>query len=149
VNKRCCHCRTEKPLSEFGKDKSRPDKLNQRCRSCANEAFRAWCDNNRDRRREVSRDSRKRNYDKARYGLATERYAAKHPERVLAVKAKNHAIEYGRMERAACAVCGTNKWVHAHHPDYSKPLEVVWLCAAHHKEVHRKENANESRTRMA
>ena len=26
--------------------------------------------------------------------------------------------------------------VEAHHPDYSRPLDVVWLCPAHHKQAH-------------
>jgi hypothetical protein len=32
-------------------------------------------------------------------------------------------------------VCG-NAATHAHHDDYSKPLEVRWLCRAHHSEHH-------------
>jgi hypothetical protein len=30
-----------------------------------------------------------------------------------------------------CEVCGATK-VEKHHPDYSKPLEVRWLCREHH-----------------
>jgi protein-arginine kinase activator protein McsA len=36
-----------------------------------------------------------------------------------------------------CCVCGSKK-SQRHHPDYSNPLVVVFLCAAHHKELHRK-----------
>jgi hypothetical protein len=33
-----------------------------------------------------------------------------------------------------CEKC--RKKAHAHHDDYSKPLEVRWLCIKHHKEEH-------------
>lgn len=37
----------------------------------------------------------------------------------------------------ACAKCGATKWVlHAHHRDYMKPLDVIWLCPKHHHEAH-------------
>lgn len=47
-------------------------------------------------------------------------------------------IKIGRIKREKC-FCGETK-VHAHHPDYSKPLEVKWLCRKHHVEEHVKEN---------
>ncbi len=37
-----------------------------------------------------------------------------------------------------CSVCGTTENVEKHHPDYSKPFEVVFLCRPHHRELHRK-----------
>ena len=45
------------------------------------------------------------------------------------------AIKNGLLIRMDC-FCG--KKAHAHHEDYSKPLDVVWLCAFHHKQVHSK-----------
>ena len=44
-------------------------------------------------------------------------------------------IEAGRLQRSACAECGNVK-ADAHHDDYAKPLEVVWLCHAHHMARH-------------
>jgi len=41
----------------------------------------------------------------------------------------------GRLPKQPCKVCGEVK-TQAHHEDYSKPLEVVWLCAACHKKRH-------------
>lgn len=37
-----------------------------------------------------------------------------------------------------CEVCGEIK-SQAHHDDYSKPLNIRWLCQAHHSEHHRRE----------
>jgi len=39
--------------------------------------------------------------------------------------------------RRPCTVCGAMK-SEAHHEDYSKPLEVTWLCRTCHKAEHRK-----------
>lgn len=41
------------------------------------------------------------------------------------------AIKSGKMKRGPCCVCGAEK-TQAHHDDYSKPLEVRWLCGFHH-----------------
>jgi hypothetical protein len=41
----------------------------------------------------------------------------------------------GRLIPQPCAVCGSNK-AEKHHPDYSKPLLVVWLCYFHHQQLH-------------
>lgn len=45
----------------------------------------------------------------------------------------------GKIKRKPCIICGMK--AEAHHPDYSKPLEVVWLCSFHHKEWHRNNTA--------
>ena len=48
-----------------------------------------------------------------------------------------NAIRDGRLKRGVCEVCG-NTHVDGHHDDYSKPLDVRWLCRKHHYELHHK-----------
>lgn len=37
----------------------------------------------------------------------------------------------------ACAECGTDGGLEMHHDDYSKPLEVTWMCRPCHLSLHR------------
>lgn len=55
----------------------------------------------------------------------------------------NRAVVAGRVQKEPCAVCGSAT-VDGHHTDYSKPLEVLWLCRKHHGEAHRLERRGES-----
>lgn len=61
-----------------------------------------------------------------------ERFAHKHK----AHKTVRDAIRDGILERKPCEVCGSNERIHAHHDDYSNPLDVKWLCQKHHNERH-------------
>ncbi len=63
------------------------------------------------------------------------RQMARYPERAAAGRAVAREVRSGRMKRRPCEVCGDQN-SHAHHNDYSKPLDVVWLCRAHHRERH-------------
>lgn len=47
----------------------------------------------------------------------------------------NRAIADGTVKRKPCAVCKSSN-SHAHHDDYSRPLEVRFLCPKHHFEWH-------------
>lgn len=45
------------------------------------------------------------------------------------------AIAAGKLVRQPCEVCKKEP-AHGHHDDYSKPLDVRWLCPVHHREHH-------------
>lgn len=45
------------------------------------------------------------------------------------------SLKRGKLQRQPCEKCG--RWAEKHHDDYSKPLEVRWLCKDHHHAEHR------------
>ncbi len=64
-----------------------------------------------------------------------ERYRVAHHERVSAHRKVKNAILTKKLIPKSCEYCGKKK-VQAHHPDYTKPLDVRWLCVKHHAQVH-------------
>lgn len=74
---------------------------------------------------------------KAAFRRANEKYKAENPEKCAARYAVNNAIRDGRLERGSeCYFCAATEGLHGHHEDYSKPLEVVWLCTSCHSKLH-------------
>lgn len=47
----------------------------------------------------------------------------------------NNWIRRGKLARLPCARCG-NQRSQAHHPDYAKPLLILWLCSSCHAKEH-------------
>lgn len=64
----------------------------------------------------------------------------KNPASYLAHLTTQNALRLGVIERQPCAVCGREK-AEAHHPNYAEPLNIVWLCRAHHMKIHKEKNA--------
>lgn len=65
----------------------------------------------------------------------------KFPLKTKARKMVALALKEGKLKRKPCEVCGFEK-SEAHHPDYKKPLKVIWLCRAHHVQTHLEEKTN-------
>lgn len=64
---------------------------------------------------------------------ASRSWRERNPERVKAHKKVFCALRNGTLFTEPCAHCIEPNWkVEAHHKDYSKPLEIVWLCKTHH-----------------
>lgn len=56
--------------------------------------------------------------------------------------ARSYAGQYlrrGKIKKKPCKKCGSSK-SQMHHPDYCKPIKVVWLCRKHHLELHKKQD---------
>ena len=91
----------------------------------------------REKKRECDRMYKRR---ARREGIvnSTEEYRIwreKHPVAYKAHQLFNYEIRKGSIEKRPCQICG-DEYAYAHHEDYTKPLEVVWLCPAHHQQYH-------------
>lgn len=49
----------------------------------------------------------------------------------------NVLVSRGKIAKLPCRECGSSENLEAHHPDYTDPRRVVWLCRTHHKALHR------------
>jgi hypothetical protein len=82
----------------------------------------------------VAREKARANTEERRQSLR--RSMARNPEKVAARRKLEDAVRHGRVKKEPCVGCGATR-VEGHHPDYTKPLEVIWYCRRHHVEVHR------------
>ena len=58
------------------------------------------------------------------------------PEALVAYNILYNAIKNGIIQKGVCEVCGSFD-VEGHHDNYSKPLNVKWLCPMHHSWLHK------------
>ena len=149
MKKTCCRCNDHKDLSEFWKDKNRKDGLMPICIECKKSEQQKNKDRAREYYQEYYQDPVKKEHALFVAGKYQKTTAAKESRRKSRLKGKpdspeiikarsclNNAIKAGKISREPCSVCGKEKYIHGHHKDYSKPLDVIWLCAKHHKEMH-------------
>jgi len=122
MHKSCSRCKVEFPLTSdfFYRNKSNTTGFNTQCKLCAARGVKVWKNDNSSRNvlKEAHKAWRRKNPDKRNVR-----------QRVYM------ALKKGLIKKKECAVCDKVK-VEAHHFNYSKPLEVIWLCNKHHVEVH-------------
>jgi hypothetical protein len=134
--KTCNKCGSSKELSEFYRDPGNSDGRMARCKDCHCLAATLRQIKNADQIREYDRI---RSKDPKRKEM-TRKYKRnanlRNPQRSSAQQKVSYAVRTGRMIRMPCETCGTTEQVHAHHDDYSRPLDVRWLCRIHHTQHH-------------
>lgn len=60
----------------------------------------------------------------------------KYPEKYKARTIVGNYLRDGKLTKHPCCECGETEGVHAHHEDYSRPLDIEWLCEKHHADRH-------------
>lgn len=86
-------------------------------------------------------DEERRRRANARGRLKYRRFKLDHPDRYAAKVALKREVKARRIISLPCWECGGLK-TEAHHPVYSLPLDVVWLCRKHHRQLHREFNVD-------
>jgi hypothetical protein len=154
--KQCVTCGEVKPLDQFHRERKMRDGHCNECKPCAIARAAKWERDNPGRKAAASRRWRKENPEKAaaqkrrwrennrdRIAVHEQRRWEDHPEKVRARRALNDALRKGDQTKPpGCESCDEevdSRELHGHHHDYSKPLEVEWLCRSCHLKAHEKE----------
>jgi hypothetical protein len=145
--KTCFKCKSTLPIESFYKHSKMKDGRLNKCIPCAKkdviqgrleriEHYRQYDKARASQpRRVLARKAyRKTPEGKQAVARAHNAYHMRHPERRKAHHAVTNAIRDGKLTKQPCFICGD--LAEAHHPDYSRPLAVVWLCNKHHREAH-------------
>lgn len=113
----CCKCGSKDRLQITATNKK---SMRYKCRKCSTEK---------------SKKYRNPNLSKKHYLISIKRFPKKYKARL---KVRLAIISGKLVKPKNCSICGKETIIHGHHPDYSKPLNITWVCAGCHADIHRK-----------
>ena len=134
--KKCFKCLTVKDLTEFYKHPKMSDGRLNKCKECNKVDVRKNRSDNIDYYRAYDRE--RGNRQDSSYCL---KYRNENPAKYRCHMIVSNAKRDGHLIEKPCEMCKSDKSVHAHHDDYSKPLDVRWLCSICHSDWHKHNTA--------
>lgn len=156
-NKHCFKCLCLKPIDDFYRHPQMADGRLGKCKECAkadviqNRLVKVEYYQEFDRDR-FQNDPKRRAYQLAqskawakanpeKADKLSKQWQSRNPEKRQCHNDLNNAVRDGVvLKPTACSSCGiTDVKIHGHHPDYTQPLAVIWLCAPCHSRQHRLE----------
>jgi len=146
--KKCFKCGIEKPLTNFYKHSQMKDGRVNKCKECNKKDVQVNYRKNISHFKNYDqiRNQKRKEYNKEKSRV----YRDKYPEKVQNAKRKwirEHNLERaahiilknrlrdGKVKKGLCQICKSSE-VEAHHYDYTKPVNVIWLCKKHHEKIH-------------
>lgn len=149
--KKCFKCNKSKPLGEFYPHSEMKDGHFNKCKDCTKRDVRereliksqdpSWVAAERERNRIKQAHYRKLGLAKDTSNARKHAWRKRNP-----VKSKAHGAAARAFKKLIlkapinCQGCNKRQWDVKHHPDYSQPLLVWWLCHSCHGKAHRKDN---------
>lgn len=143
--KKCFKCGVEKENSQFYVHKKMADGILGKCKDCtksdSKNTFKRkmrdpeWRERELARHRIKSVKARKNGTVSKRLRVTSSDWDKRNPHKKKAHASVNNGIRDGKINPKPCEKCGS-KNSQAHHDDYSKSLDVIWLCPRHHSDRH-------------
>ena len=155
MNKTCYRCNTEKDISDFYKHSQMADGYLNKCKKCCKkestknrvENIDYYTEYDRKRFQEDPRvRERHERYRKSEKGILSINKSRQKwlDDELNAIRRKSHNILNSHIRNNklikpnVCQLCDEeSSRIEGHHYDYSKPLDVFWLCRLCHVSVHR------------
>lgn len=132
--KQCNKCYKTKIMSEFPKLKGEVPDFGWACKKCVRIKHREIYEGRKEKVRSQKKEYYLKNRDK--FDEKSRKMVIERSPKYVARYLLRSAVSSGKVVKLACERCGDIK-TQGHHPDYSKPLKVIWLCRKHHGEIHR------------
>ncbi|WP_213993820.1 hypothetical protein [Sodalis sp. dw_96] len=150
--KKCNKCKLIKPITEFYCHKEMADGHLNKCKDCARadanryrsfnlEAYREY---DRNRAKNPNRVAAREAYQKTENGRnsinkAKKKFIYNNPLKRKAHCHISNALRDGKVIKPnRCQLCNVECRPEAHHRDYGKPLEIMWLCKKCHVKWHKR-----------
>lgn len=134
INKTCFKCGATKPLDDFYRHPMMRDGHLNKCKECNK------VDSSMRDPAKVKAYDRARAKNPARRAASLEaqkRRRAANPAKRYAHSKLSRAVKSGAIVKPKiCQVCLNELRLVGHHEDYSKPLDVIWMCDPCHKRYH-------------
>lgn len=143
--KKCFICSDIKPLKDYYRHSKMADGHLGKCKSCTRRHTSErharmsqnpeWVESEIERHRQKSRLARSLGKVSPHTNKGKIAWEQRNEHKRKAHFAVANALRDGKIEKLPCMICGKSP-AQAHHDDYSKPLDVRWLCVTHHNEHH-------------
>ena len=152
--KQCIRCGVRKPMDKFYKHPQMADGRLNACVVCVKRDVGINYRENIDRYRRYDvgranlphRAEARRRYSRTAAGIASRRMAREkwdinnRNKKAASILLKN-SILAGRVKKPKeCSKCGALGRIEGHHEDYTRPLDVIWLCRKCHVTAHGRSN---------
>lgn len=138
--KKCSNCKEEKPLDMFYNNKSSKDKKGRICKVCR--AINGRLEQSK--RYLYQKEYHKRDYVQEKAKIRVKLLRKSNSLKIKARKILQNNIYKGLIEKPSeCSVCNKiteKRYIHGHHDDYLKPLDVIWCCRLCHEKIHKKKS---------
>jgi len=131
----CFKCKTLKPLDLFYRHKAMGDGHLNKCMECTKKDVKYRYYKDFEKVREYKATRYKDPEKKAKILVYQKNRRLKDREKLKARAITAYAIRTGKLVRQPCVKCNNPK-SQAHHHDYSRPLDVEWLCFKCHRLEH-------------